>query len=86
MYPSVMVRFNISPETVHLSAPSGESGLTVELIPELALYVEQASPGLVPQTLAPLLQKRLALKARMAELPSWHPRRSSYKAYASAHK
>jgi DNA polymerase-2 len=86
MYPSVMVRFNISPETVHPSAPSGESGSTVELIPELALYVEQASPGLVPQTLAPLLQKRLALKARMAELPSWHPRRSSYKAYASAHK
>ncbi len=40
----------------------------------------------MPQTLAPLLQKRLALKARMAELPAWDPRRASYKACASAHK
>jgi DNA polymerase-2 len=86
MYPSIMVHFNISPETVRCAAPPAETGPTAELIPELALYVEQDRPGLVPQTLAPLLQKRLALKARMAELPSWHPRRSSYKAYASAHK
>lgn len=88
MYPSIMVRFNISPETVGYPEPGADTGseLTAEFIPELALYVEQDHPGLVPQTLAPLLQKRLALKARMAELPAWHPRRSSYKAYASAHK
>jgi len=80
MYPSIMVHFNISPETV------GDSSPTAELIPELALFVERDQPGLIPQTLAPLLKKRLALKARMAELPSWHPRRASYKAYTSAHK
>ena len=80
MYPSIMVRFNISPETV------GQESPTAELIPELALVVEQDHPGLVPRTLAPLLKKRLALKARLADLPAWHPRRASYKAYASAHK
>jgi DNA polymerase II len=80
MYPSVMVRFNISPETV------GQEKADAELIPELELYVRQGDPGLVPQTLAPLLQKRLALKARLANTPSWHPRRISYKASTSAHK
>ncbi len=80
MYPSIMVRFNISPETV------GQESPTAELIPELALVVEQDHPGLVPRTLAPLLKKRLALKRRLADLPAWHPRRASYKAYASAHK
>ncbi len=80
MYPSIMVRFNISPETV------GQESPTAELIPELALVVEQEHPGLVPRTLAPLLKKRLALKRRLADLPAWHPRRTSYKAYASAHK
>lgn len=80
MYPSVMVHFNISPETV------GRENSEAELIPELELYVRQGHPGLVPQTLAPLLQKRLALKARLANMPAWHPRRMSYKACASAHK
>ncbi len=80
MYPSVMVHFNISPETV------GREKTEAELIPELELYVRQGHPGLVPQTLAPLLQKRLALKARLANMPAWHPRRMSYKACASAHK
>jgi DNA polymerase-2 len=80
MYPSIMVRFNISPETI------GQESPTAELIPELSLVVERDHPGLVPQTLAPLLKKRLALKAQLADLPAWHPRRASYKAYASAHK
>jgi len=80
MYPSIMVHFNISPETVGGASP------TADLIPEMSLSVERDQPGLIPQTLAPLLKKRLALKARIAELPAWHPRRASYKAYASAHK
>jgi DNA polymerase-2 len=41
---------------------------------------------LVPQTLEPLLGKRLALKARLADLPAWHPQRKVYQARASAHK
>jgi DNA polymerase-2 len=78
MYPGIMVRFNISPETagpgrsdpLHLASlgPSGEP------------------PGLIPLTLAPLLDKRLAFKAELAELPRWDPRSKSYKARAAAHK
>jgi DNA polymerase-2 len=66
MYPSIMARFNISPETVMKEPPSQE--------------------GLVPKTLRPLLDKRIRLKLRLAELPSWHPRRTAYKACALAHK
>ena len=66
MYPSIMVRHNISPETKPDSPDE--------------------APGLVPQTLAPLLEKRISLKARLAERPAWHPERARDKARASAHK
>ncbi|HJW90413.1 MAG TPA: DNA polymerase domain-containing protein [Anaerolineales bacterium] len=81
MYPSIMVHFNISPETVGSSRAISQAapGLGPPGDPEQA-------PGLVPQTLAPLLQKRLALKTRLATLPRWHPARKSCKARASAHK
>jgi len=80
MYPSIMNRFNISPETVGSQRP------TAELVPELGALVDRKHPGLVPQTLAPLLEKRVALKTALMELPHWDPRRKRYKAYASAHK
>jgi DNA polymerase-2 len=80
MYPGIMARFNISPETVGSERP------TAELVPELGMVIDQEHPGLVPQTLSPLLEKRLALKARLAELPGWDPRRLRYKACTSAHK
>ncbi len=79
MYPSIMRRFNISPETVNCS---GEG----QRVPETNLYVRPDPPGLVPLTLAPLLDKRIALKHRIAKLPNWHPRRALYKAQAAAHK
>jgi len=70
MYPSIMVRYNISPETItpKALAPSSEP------------------PGLIPQTLEPLLKKRLALKNRLAEMPAWHPERGREKARSSTHK
>jgi DNA polymerase II len=80
MYPSIMAHFNISPETV------GSHNPAARLIPQLGLYVDQENPGLVPQTLDPLLKKRIALKLRMAHLPPWDPRRQVYKERASAHK
>ncbi len=83
MYPSVMVHFNISPETVGVGATLAEP---YETVPELDLQVDYSRKGLVPQTLAPLLEKRIALKARLAEMPAWDARRSAYKARASAHK
>ena len=56
MYPSIMVEYNISPET--LGKPD-------------------APDGLVPQTLRPLLEERLAIKRQLIEL---HPRDQRVKA------
>ncbi len=80
MYPGIMVYFNISPETV------GASKEQAVRVPALNLWVDCQSQGLIPRTLQPLLEKRIALKARIAELPAWDPRRARYKAFASAHK
>ncbi|MFH2102314.1 MAG: DNA polymerase domain-containing protein [Chloroflexota bacterium] len=76
MYPSIMACFNISPETVIPGRRDPATGLPVTAL----------DPGLVPQTLQPLLDKRLALKAELAGMPKWDPRRKRYKACASAHK
>jgi len=70
MYPSIMVRGNISPET-RPHDPREEG---------------QDPPGLIPQTLGPLLEKRVALKQRLGELPPWHPQRIADKVRSSAHK
>jgi DNA polymerase II len=80
MYPGIMARFNISPETVGREAP------TEKLSRELAPMLESGEPGLVPQTLKPLLDKRIALKSALQTMPKWHPDRKRYKAYVSAHK
>ncbi len=80
MYPGIMVRFNISPETVQGQRPPAQDLERIE-----TLETGQA-PGLIPMTLAPLLKKRLALKTALAEMPNWDPRRKSYQARASAHK
>lgn len=80
MYPSIMVHFNVSPETV------GEHCPNASWIPELKLPITQEQIGLVPKTLKPLLEKRIQLKSRMSEL---HPNDIFYKRYkaqASAHK
>ena len=76
MYPSVMARFNISPETV---IPGRRD-------PYTGLPATQPGHGLVPQTLEPLLTKRIALKAQLMSLSKWDPRRKRYKAYVSAYK
>ena len=80
MYPSIMARFNISPETVGTGRPSAEQ------VPELGLPMTASRLGLIPQTLSPLLDKRLELKAQPARLPAWDPRRKAYKARTTAHK
>jgi DNA polymerase II len=79
MYPSLMVRFNISPETA--GEQPGNPG-------ELERFdsASSASMGLIPLTLAPLLEKRIAFKTRLGQLPAWDPRRQAAKARSSAHK
>ena len=72
MYPGIMVHFNISPEV-----PRSKDG---DLTPA------PGEPGLIPQTLAPLLEKRLRLKAWLNQMHPRDPRREVFKARASAAK
>jgi DNA polymerase-2 len=71
MYPGIMVRFNISPEVPR-------AGTDLEPAP--------GAPGIIPLTLAPLLDKRLALKAALLRFSKYDCRRPLYQALASAHK
>ena len=80
MYPSVMVHFNISPETMGAVCPG------VHLVPELGVEIDQEQAGLVPKTLRPLLAKRMALKTALLEMHPFDPRRKYYQAQAAAHK
>ena len=72
MYPGIMVHFNISPEV-----PRSKDG---DLTPA------PGEPGLIPQTLAPLLEKRLRLKAWVNQMHPRDPRREVFMARASAAK
>jgi DNA polymerase-2 len=71
LYPGIMVRFNISPEVPR-------AGSDLEVAP--------GEPGIVPLTLAPLLNKRLALKSALLTLHRYDCRRPVYQALASAEK
>jgi DNA polymerase-2 len=65
MYPSLMVKYNLSAETVNVDCPRCHA----QVIPEIGYPVCQCRPGIVPRTLAPLLEKRLALKQAMRAQP-----------------
>ncbi len=80
MYPSIMVHFNISPETVGAKCCEGEP------IPELGTPICRHRQGLVPETLEPLLEKRSRYKALIRELPEDDPRLEAYRRRYSAHK
>ena len=80
MYPSIMAHYNISPETV------GKRKENAIKVPELNLWVDQTQQGIVPRTIAPLLQKRIALKQCLRSQPTWSSLYRKYKAYIAAHK
>ena len=71
MYPGIMVHFNISPEIPRASSD---------------LVRSEGEPGLIPMTLKPLLQKRLALKSALAGMSKFDSRRIPYKARSTAQK
>lgn len=75
MYPGLMVKFNISPETAGETASDPEN-----------LMPFPNAPGLVPLTLAPLLEKRITLKARVKTLSKWDSRLKSDQARVTAYK
>ena len=80
MYPSIMVHYNVSPETVGAQCCEGEE------VPELGISICRHRVGLVPETLAPLLEKRNRYKSMIRELPSDDPKRQSFERRYSAHK
>ena len=59
MYPSIMTRFNISPETVNCSCCAHDPAARV---PEIGHHTCRHRTGLVPRTLTPLLYKRAQYK------------------------
>ena len=66
MYPSLMDRYNISPETIGCACcggytPEDRAGLPV---PEIGAHTCVRRRGLVPETIAPILAKRRSLKER----------------------
>ncbi|MBU6432647.1 MAG: hypothetical protein KJS98_04960 [Nitrospirae bacterium] len=63
MYPSIMTRFNISPETVNCRCCRAEPAARV---PEIGHHTCRHRRGLVPRTLAPLLDKRARYKRLLA--------------------
>ena len=80
MYPAIMTRFNISPETVGGMKP------TADLAEALETLAGQGELGLIPRTLLPLLEKRFAIKALLLTLSKLDCRYKNYKAKAAAQK
>ena len=79
MYPSIMVEYNISPETV---ATQEEDSW---LISELNVRVSSRE-GLIPATLRPMVQKRVAIKRLLKKIGKGDNRYVHYKALANALK
>lgn len=77
MYPEMMVRKNISPETVNCACcPQNK-------VPEVGHHLCARRRGLVPSVLEPILRKRARYKALAKE---GGPGAAAYKRRASAHK
>ena len=79
MYPSIIVEYNISPETVGVQ----EEGALE--IPEIGIKVSSGE-GLVPAALRPMVEKRVKIKRLLKKIgksDKWYLR---YKAYANALK
>jgi len=84
MYPSIIRQFNISPETVGGRAPDAAS---LETLPSVEASIDEGErPGLLPLTLAPLLDRRIALKGELATMHPKDCRYLRYKAQSAALK
>ena len=80
MYPSIISLFNVSPETVKVNSPN------VAIVPELNMPIDQTKRGLLPETLQPILEKRIAIKGRLSNMAKLDCRRSALKSRSTALK
>jgi DNA polymerase II len=79
MYPAIMARFNVSPETIHCRCCPDSR------VPEIGYPICRRQKGLVPATLAPLIEKRFAYKRALRQDVS-PELKEVYRRRASAHK
>lgn len=79
MYPEMMVRHNISPETVNCPCCLDPENK----VPEIGHHLCRKRRGLVPSVLAPILEKRAKYKVLAKQ---GGPQAAVYKARAAAHK
>lgn len=79
MYPSVMIEYNISPETVAVEESEAW------MIPGMGIQVSPR-PGLVPETLRPMRDKRVKLKRLLKKMDANDPRWARYQAMSKALK
>jgi DNA polymerase II len=79
MYPSIIVEFNISPETV------GVEEEDVLDISEMGIKIS-SHEGLIPATLRPMVERRVKIKRLLKTMSKDDPRYSYYKAIKNALK
>ena len=72
MYPAIMTKFNVSPETVNCACCKNNP---TALVPEIRHHTCRKRQGLVPQVLAPLLAKRAQYKHQMKQATNATARR-----------
>lgn len=80
MYPSIISLFNVSPETVKVHSND------VQIVPELGMAIDQTRRGLLPETLQPILEKRIAIKAQLARMSKRDCRYRALKSRSTALK
>ena len=72
LYPNIMAKFNLSPETVLCECCSDSK----RRVPELLYHVCEKRVGMIPHVVRPLVQRRMAFKKLMKSQPE---RRDVYK-------
>jgi DNA polymerase elongation subunit (family B) len=80
MYPSIMMTWNISGETV------GVEGEVTRYVPDSGVPINQDVDGLVASVLKPLLEKRRQVKQTMRQLSEDDPQRAVLQSVADALK
>lgn len=79
MYPSIIVEYNISPETVGVDEADAFE------IPEMGIKIS-SHEGLIPATLRPMVDKRVKIKRLLKGMDETDPRYTRYKAIKNALK
>ena len=81
MYPSLMVKYNISPDTLVKSPGEG-----IFKVPEVGHYFRQSTPGFYKIVLSQLIASRRAAKAEAARFPRGTPEHKILRAREKATK